>query len=430
MREAIQQGKARTRNALRHVWIVLLEAVGGFLRNDDLRQASSLAFAAMLALIPAMLLLTYLLGLGVGSSKVAMQKVTDFVSAIIPQYGEVILREVKNLAQHKRSAGLLNLAALLWAVTPLVAYTRRVFDAIFRVTPQRSFWTTKALDFIMAMVFIMGIALAAGTSVIFRYLKVLAIDLTPPPGLRFTVPFLATVLLLLLMYGVFTPRTRKRYLLAGALATTLLWFLLRPAFSLFLTYNPGYGVAFGSLKSIFVIIIWIFYSQAAFLFGAEVVATLHRQETILIHRLMQGHRSLPILGRRHLQVQVPAGNVFFREGETSVEMYHLIQGSASIRKGSKELAVIGPGSFFGEMSFLLGLPRSATAVAREQCECLVIHEDNIDTLTREFPGLLRGMLTEMARRLRDTSEHGIGVASEAQFEALDPTEVSPVDGKP
>ena len=398
-----QRGKTWATNTLRHAWIVLLEASGAFRRNEDFRQASSLAFAAMLALLPTMLLLTYFLGIGVGSSRLAMQKVTEFVGDIIPQYGDVVLREVKNLAQHKRSAGLLNLFALFWAITPLVAYTRGILNNIFRVTQRRSFWSAKALDFVMAMVFITGVSAAAGSSVLFRYLKLLAIDLTPPPGLRFTVPFLATVLLLVLMYGVFTPRTQKRYLLAGALTTSVLWFLLRPAFSLFLTYNPGYGVAFGSLKSIFVILIWIYYSQAAFLYGAEVVATLHRQEAILIHRLIKGQGGLPILGRRHLLVQVPAGNVFFHEGDTSGEMYHLLSGSASIRKGDLELAAMGPGSFFGEMSFLLGMPRSASAVAAEDCECLVIHEKNIDTLTREFPGLLRDMLTEMAHRLRETS---------------------------
>lgn len=399
-----QRGKTWATNTLRHAWIVMLEASGGFRRNEDFRQASSLAFAAMLALLPTMLLLTYFLGIGVGSSRLAMQKVTEFVGDIIPQYGDVILREVKNLAQHKRSAGLLNLLALFWAITPLVTYTRGILNGIFRVTQRRSFWSAKALDFVMAMVFITGVSAAAGSSVLFRYLKLLAIDLAPPPGLRFTVPFLATVLLLVLMYGVFTPRTQKRYLLAGALTTAVLWFLLRPAFSLFLTYNPGYGVAFGSLKSIFVILIWIYYSQAAFLYGAEVVATLHRQEAILIQRLMQGQRGLPILGRRHLLVRVPAGNMFFHEGDTSGEMYHLLSGSASICKGERELATLGPGQFFGEMSFLLGLPRSASAVAAEDCECLVIHEKNIDTLTREFPGLLRDLLTEMAHRLRETSE--------------------------
>lgn len=406
MMQNSQSWMAMPRDIARHTGIVLMEAIGGFRRNDDLRQASSLAFAAMLALIPAMLLLTYLLGMSIGSNKLAMQKVAEFVGDIIPKFGEVILREVVRITQHTRSAGLLNLLALLWAVTPLVASTRSIINAIFRVSPRRSFWTTKALDFVMAMLFVTGISAVAGMGVFLRYLKVLKIDLTPPVGLKFTLPFLTTVLLLLLMYAVFSPRTKVRNLIAGALTTAILWFLLRPAFSLFLTYNPGYGLAFGSFKSLFVVVIWIYYSQAVFLFGAEVVAALHRQETVLIRRLMEGQRGVPILGRKHLMTQIPSGGVCFHEGETGGEMYHVLKGSVSIRKGDQELAVIGPGAFFGEMSFLLNMPRSATAVAKEDCECLVIHEENIDTLMREFPDILRGMLTEMARRLRETSEIG------------------------
>jgi len=397
---------ARPLDIARHGWIVLLEAIGGFRRNDDLRQASSLAYAAMLALIPAMLLLTHLLGLSIGSNRIAMQKVAEFVGDIIPKFGEVILREVVHITQHTRSAGLLNILALLWAVTPLVANTRSIINAIFRLSPRRPFWTTKALDFFMAMVFIIGASAIAGMGVLFRYLKILAIDLAPPASLRFTIPFALTVLLLGLMYGVFAPRTKVANLLGGALTTAILWFLLRPAFSLFLTYNPGYGVAFGSFKSIFVVVIWIYYSQAVFLFGAEVVAALHRQETLLIKRMMEGKHSLPILGRRHLVTRIQIGGVFFREGETEREMYHVLKGAVSIHKGDRELAVLGPGAFFGEMSFLLGQPRSATAVAKEDCECLVIHEENFDTLVREYPDILRDMLTEMARRLRETSAHG------------------------
>jgi len=393
----------RLQDSARHAWIVLLESTCGFRRNDDLRQASSLAFATMLALIPAMLLLTYLLGMILGSNRVAMQKVTEFVGDFLPQFGEVILKEVVRITQHTRSAGLVNLLALLWAVTPLVANTRAIINAIFRVRPLRPFWTTKALDFLMAMVFITGFSAVAGMGLVFRYLKLLRLDLTPPPSLGFVVPFATTGLLLLLMYGVFAPRTRFRYLLAGTLVTAFLWFLLRPAFSLFLTYNPGYGLAFGSFKSLFVVVIWIYYSQAVFLFGAEVVAALHHQESLLIRRLMAGHSGLPVLRRKHLMVQVPAGSVFFREGEPGGKMYHVVKGSTSLRKGDRELAVIGPGAFFGEMSFLLGQPRSATAVAREDCECLVIHEGNIEALMHEFPDLLRGMLVEMARRLRETS---------------------------
>lgn len=391
-------------NAARRSWVLAVEALGGFRRNDDLRQASSLAFAAMLALIPALLLLTFLLSVGIGSSKVATQKVTEFVGEVIPKFGEGIVREVSRIAQHKKGAGIFNLVALLWAVTPLVATTRSILNAIFRTPPKHPFWTTKALDFLMSMLFITGISAVAGMGVAIQYLKRVPIELSPPAGLKFVIPFAMTVLLLLLMYAVFAPRTRFWNLFAGALTTALLWFLLRPAFSLFLTYNPGYGVMFGSFKSIFVVVIWIYYSQVVFLFGAEVIAALHRQETLFLRRLLEGKRGIHILGRTQFLIETPESGVFFSEGEGGGEMFHVLKGTVSIRKGATEVAVIGPGQFFGEMSFLLGAPRSCTAVALEACECLVIHEDNLETLMRESPGLLRGMLTELARRLRDTTE--------------------------
>ncbi|MDP2876880.1 MAG: YhjD/YihY/BrkB family envelope integrity protein [Holophaga sp.] len=395
----------RLLDAMRSARVVLIEAFHGFRRNDDLRQASSLAFATMLALIPALLLLAAILGASIGSSRVAMQRVTEFVGDVIPKFGDVILREVSTLASHKKSAGALNFLILFWAITPLVTSTRSIINQIFRVTPKRAFWISKAFDFQTAMAFITGIAAVAGMGIALRFLKTLPIDLIPPVGLKFMLPFALTTGLVLLMYAVYSPRTKTLHLLAGAIATTTLWFLLRPAFSLFLTYNSGFGVTFGSFKSIFIIVIWIYYSQAVFLFGAEVVAALHRHETVLIKRWMEGKGGTPRFGHTRLMQRIPAGGVLFHDGDVGREMFHILKGRVSIQKAEAELAVLGPGAFFGEMSFLLGQPRSATAIALDECDCLVIHEENIDTLMREFPAIPRDMLTEMARRLRATSAH-------------------------
>lgn len=392
----------RGADTFRHAWVVLVEAISGFIRNDDFRQASSLAYCATLALIPALLLLTYLLGLVVGSSAKAMQRTSEFVGEVIPRFGDVILHEVSVLNRHAKGRGILNLLVLLWSLMPLVGSLRSIVDTIFKAEPRRSIWITKGRDVLTALLFILGAAAVAGMGVFLKFLKTLSLEVVPG-WLGFAVPFAMTTLLLLGLLAVFTPRMKRRHLLVGALVTAGLWFLMRPAFTLFLVQNPGYGVTFGSFKSIFIIIIWIYYAQVALLFGVEVMAALHRDETVLIKRLMEGRRGLPLFGRQRYVLQVPAGNVLFTEGESGGEMFHLLRGAVSIRKGARELARLGPGQFFGEMSFLLDQPRSATAVALEPCECIIIHQQNIDALMREYPGLIRDMLTEMADRLRETS---------------------------
>lgn len=389
---------------VRQGWLVLREALVGFVHNDDFGHASSLAYYTALALLPALLLLTYALGLGIGSSETALQRLTDLVSTVIPRYSDVILQEVRAVYHHKGTLGVLTLFVLLWTISPLVGSLRRIVDSIFRVKPSRSMWSRKLLDLLTVMLFILGLAAISVTGVL---LKVLASQTSGMPLTRWAgnlLPMLLTVGLLLCVFAVFVPRMKVRNLWAGALTTALFWALLRPAFQFLLTVNPHFGFAFGSFKSIFIVIIWIYYSQAALLLGAEMIAALHRKDTILIKSLMEGRTGLPQLGRKRFLRQVPPGEVFFREGEAGAEMYHVLSGTVSIRKGEREIAVIGPGKFFGEMTFLLHIDRSATAVALADCECIVIHAHNLDALMREFPDTIREMLVEMAHRLQDTSE--------------------------
>jgi len=384
--------------------VVIQETLSAFLRNDDWRQASSLAFYTSLAIIPALLLLTFVLGLGIGSSQKAMVRTTELVNELLPDFGEVILQEVGAIARHKRSVGALNILLLVWSLTPLVAAFRSILNHIFKVRPSRSLWLSKGVDLATSLVVILGAAALGSAGMALRFLNHLGMGLVPPLWLKTFVPYAVTVLLLLALYRAFAPRIRGLHLLAGVLTTAFLWFLLKPGFTLFLLHNPGYGLAFGSFKSLFVIFIWIYYSMAVLLLGAEVMAALNRKDALLLRRFLEG-RSLPSrFGRHRLLVELSQGQEFFREGEEGREMFYVLKGRVSIQKGGREIATVEAGGFFGEMGLLLGQDRSATAVAQEPCECMLVHEQGMDTLMREFPDLVREMLTTLAMRLRAMDE--------------------------
>jgi len=106
-------------------------------------------------------------------------------------------------------------------------------------------------------------------------------------------------------------------------------------------------------------------------------------------------------GAIYHEKQLPAGWEFFREGDSGLDMFYVLAGVVRIHRGGVELARIGQGKFFGEMTFLLGMDRSASATALEPCRCVVIHGENFETLLLEFPGIVRDMLVEMAFRLRE-----------------------------
>lgn len=388
---------------LKKLWVILTETVSSFRRNNDLTAASSLAFSATLALIPALFLLTFLLGAAIGSSAQALQKTQELLTQLIPAYSQVILHEVSFITSHKGTIGLVNLFVLFWSITPLVADMRISLGAIFRKKPSRPFLLEKLFDVAISIVFLVGFSAVTVAGVVLSVMGRLRPLRLLPVYLEEIAPFIVVTGAVFALYFTFSSKMRIRHLLIGSLASSVLWFAMRPAFHLFLTYNPGYGFAFGSFKSLFVVIIWIYFSLALFLFGAEIAANLSRDETAFIRKLMEGKKNVPlgIIGKYVIRYE--KGSIIFNEGDAGNEMFSVLKGTVAIRKGEKELAVIPQGKSFGGLSFLLSSPRAATAVALEDVELVTLDNENINNLMNEFPEFVVEMLREMALRLRMTN---------------------------
>ncbi len=87
-----------------------------------------------------------------------------------------------------------------------------------------------------------------------------------------------------------------------------------------------------------------------------------------------------------------AGDEIFSQGESARALYIIKKGSIRIQqtteKGdSVEVARLGKDSHFGEMSFLDGEPRSATATALEASEVVRVDYDKLSEIMIENPGI-------------------------------------------
>jgi CRP-like cAMP-binding protein len=103
----------------------------------------------------------------------------------------------------------------------------------------------------------------------------------------------------------------------------------------------------------------------------------------------------------------PAGGVIFDEGEVGTEMYVIQSGSVDIVKRVKEkeklLATLEKGDFFGEMSILEDLPRTAIARAKTDVELVRINQSTFDEMLRNNSEIAVRMLRKLSRRLRETT---------------------------
>jgi len=70
-------------------------------------------------------------------------------------------------------------------------------------------------------------------------------------------------------------KIRMRHRLASAIVFCLLWIVARKLFSLYISHITEVSVLYGSLSSVIVILMWIFYSSLALLFSVSLLYTLH-----------------------------------------------------------------------------------------------------------------------------------------------------------
>ena len=111
------------------------------------------------------------------------------------------------------------------------------------------------------------------------------------------------------------------------------------------------------------------------------------------------------------------GEIIVREGDTGREMYVIRTGQVEVTKslGGKNvvLATLDRGSFFGEMSLLESLPRSATVRAKGETELLVIEPGALLLKIRRDPTFAFEMLQHMSRRIRDLDDQLMAVLDDA-----------------
>ncbi len=99
-----------------------------------------------------------------------------------------------------------------------------------------------------------------------------------------------------------------------------------------------------------------------------------------------------------------SGEVIEKEGGSAVAFYIVTNGSVEVRKGEKLVSKLGRGQFFGEMALIDKQPRSATVVAAQSgTKCLVMPVWNFRATVESDPKVAMGVMKELARRLRETT---------------------------
>ncbi|MBU0730739.1 MAG: cyclic nucleotide-binding domain-containing protein [Proteobacteria bacterium] len=103
------------------------------------------------------------------------------------------------------------------------------------------------------------------------------------------------------------------------------------------------------------------------------------------------------------EVQCAPGDILFQEGDPGNEMYILLEGELKVFKESREITIISPMDYVGEMSLIEDKPRSATVQADEPCLLLKIASEQFQYVVRQHSSMLT-MMKALSQRIRRDTE--------------------------
>lgn len=103
------------------------------------------------------------------------------------------------------------------------------------------------------------------------------------------------------------------------------------------------------------------------------------------------------------EVEHPEGAVLAREGDRGIGFFLIVDGNASVTIEGRQVATIGAGDFFGEISLLDEGPRTATVTATTPIRLLGITAWDFHHLVEHTPSIAPKLLKVMAARLRSAA---------------------------
>jgi membrane protein len=280
---------------MRPVRAVIKRTLVSFYDDQMTHHAAALTYYSLMSLFPATLLGLSLLGL-LGQYPSTYDAIISYLRDVVPHSALVPLdSSLRQALQHKGTAAtafVISVALTLYGTTGVLEAARRALNVVFELNGGgRSFLRRKSTDIVFTFV-LMGMVLA---SMIMLFVGGrFASDLFGFIGLgptaeavwsvaRWPGALAITMLIFALIYYV-TPDVQQRsfrWVTPGAFVGVLIWLLASVGFSLYISQVANVGALFGAFAGAIVLVGWLWLTNVALLFGAELDAEIERHKELV-----------------------------------------------------------------------------------------------------------------------------------------------------
>jgi membrane protein len=260
--------------------------------DDNLTDwAAALTYYGVLAMFPALIALVSVVGILFSPTQITTA-LEDIVTQLGPSSAVDTLKgPIENIAGGGSKTGIMlivGILAALWAASGYVGAFMRASNIMYEVDEGRAIWKLRPLQMVVTLVMILLLALAAisivvsgpvaeavGSAIGVGDTAVTIWDIAKWPVL------LGVVALMLAILYYASPNAKLegfKFISPGAVVAVVIWIIASALFAFYVANFGSYDKTYGSLAGVVVFLVWLYITNIAILFGAQLNAERERSK--------------------------------------------------------------------------------------------------------------------------------------------------------
>jgi membrane protein len=278
---------------------LLRSSFKGFFNDQATVLAAAICYNTLFALTPLLLVVLAVVGTVFDSTTAHDQILNRIGEAIGPEGQRLADTLLRNAAKNGLMGSGLGIAMVLIGATSLFNQIKFSLNQVWNVTPYKGvFWRTirtRLLSFLLVLVIAALLILMLAVSTALAALgNTINRNLTVPPWVFHAIDLLLSIGVITVMFALvykWLPDAQIdwRESWVGAAITSVLFAAGKVGLGLYLGHATSFGV-YGAAGSLVIVLVWVYYSAAIFLFGAELTQC---------HAEMYGKEIVPAPWARH-----------------------------------------------------------------------------------------------------------------------------------
>jgi membrane protein len=278
---------------MRRLGAIVKRTAVSFYDDQMTHHAAALTYYSLMSLFPALLLGFSLLGV-VGEYPRTYDAIIGYLRDVAPASAlEPLNASLRGALQSKGTATTalaISAVVALYGTTGVLEAARRALNVVFEVRNGRSFLRRKSVDVVstlvlMVLILVSLVMVFVGGSFAEDLLGFLGLGPSVADAWNLA-RWPAAVLVAMLVFGFIyyvTPDVKQRsfrWVTPGAIVGVLLWLAASIGFSTYISNYANVGAIYGTFAGAIVLVAWLWLTNVALLFGAELNAEIERHKEL------------------------------------------------------------------------------------------------------------------------------------------------------